>query len=665
MPLFPLLKHVRIEQYGLYPGFSRDGRFEVTFGPGVTLILGANGLGKTTLMTLLYRMLAGAQELALPEGEVGNARLEAYDLSVAQRKQFANRVNDGAENAMCALTFDLGASTFTIRRKLANLALEGWQLGGVDQPLDEQTLRDAVTNAAGLGTFSDWLLVLRTLVFFFEDRRALVWDSGAQRQLLRCLLLTPAQAADWTRQERSILSLDSRLRNLQNAFRKEEKIQRKQATQVEDEPGVRDALEVAELRRQRLIDERDVLTERIRVAERSRQEARLSALRAQDDYDRALRELERARLLAIESRMPSADQSVRFIYARLMSDEQCLVCTATDVADARARLAEAVAQRHCVVCSSALAPAEVADVVELNEERLQELQRRVERSATKLEVAVADRDQTHAAYMRDSEQLAQRATEIEDAHQQVENLINQLPLDQSRRKELEKRFQALNSMVTELRAQLETERSAFNASLDAFRATIYQSAARIKEHFEMVSRDFLYEESRLSWTPDRRLVGQTGGETYAEYPAFSVELGGSDFVGVQRRANPAYVSESQREFIDLAFRMALIEVTSPDHAGTICIDAPESSLDAIFVDRAATVLARFADGKSPNRLIVTSNLGAGPLVPELLRKAAPPGERTRTLTNLFKAGQPTRAMVEGATEYERYLNDLMAELDAQ
>jgi energy-coupling factor transporter ATP-binding protein EcfA2 len=277
MAQFPLLKQLRIEQYGLYPGLARDGNFEITFRPGVNLILGANGLGKTTLITLLYRMLAGTQELGLPEGEVGNARLEAYDLSAAQRKEFANRVNDGAENAMCALTFDLGTTTFTVRRKLANLALEGWQLDGMDQPLDEQRLRDAIIQAASLGTFSDWLLVLRTLVFFFEDRRALVWDSGAQRQLLRCLLLNPAQAADWTQQERSILSLDSRLRNLQAAFRKEEKLQRNQVTQIEDEPGVRDALEVAEQRRQRLTDERDALTERIRVAERSRQEARLSA----------------------------------------------------------------------------------------------------------------------------------------------------------------------------------------------------------------------------------------------------------------------------------------------------------------------------------------------------------------------------------------------------
>ena len=661
MALFPLLKHVRIEQYGLYPGLARDGKFEISFRPGLTLILGANGLGKTTLMLLLYRMLAGIQDLGLPEGDVGNASLGAYDLNAAQRRQFANRVNDGAENTICSLTFDLGTATFTVRRKLANLALDGWQLGGIEQPLDEQTLRNAIIDAAGLGTFGDWLLVLRTLVFFFEDRRALVWDSGAQRQLLRCLLLTPTQAADWTTQERSILSLDSRLRNLQAAFRKEERIQRKQASQIEDEPGVRDALEVAEQRRQRLTDERDVLTERIRVAERSRQEARLSAFRAQDEYDRALRELERARLLAIESRMPTADQSVRFIFARLMSDEHCLVCSSTEVADARARLAEAIAHRQCVVCNSAIAP--TADVVELNEERLQELYRRVEHCATQLAVALTQRDEAHAAYQRDSEQLAQRATELEDAHQQVENLINQLPPDQSRRVELSKRFDALNGMVTELRAQLEIERAAFNASLDTFRSTIHRSAASIKEHFETVSRAFLYEESHLSWTPDRRLVGQTGGDSYAEYPAFSVELGGSDFVGVQRRANPAYVSESQREFIDLAFRMALIAVTSPDHGGTICIDAPESSLDAIFVDRAVAVLARFADGTSPNRLVVTSNLGAGPLVSELLRKAARPGERARALINLFMAGQPTRAMVEGAKEYERYLDKLMTELE--
>src|SRR5699024_9156468 len=124
-----------------------------------------------------------------------------------------------------------------------------------------------------------------------------------------------------------------------------------------------------------------------------------------------------ARFLAIESHMPDVDQSMHFIYAQLMSDQQCMACGATDVADARARLAEAIAQHRCVVCGSALASP--SNVIDLTEERLHELQRRVERSRAQLEAAEVDRDKAHAEYMRDSKQLAEKAIELEDARQQV------------------------------------------------------------------------------------------------------------------------------------------------------------------------------------------------------------------------------------------------------
>ncbi len=62
MTSFPIFNRLTVTAYGLYPGSKSSPNLDVTFQPGLTLILGANGLGKTTLVTMLYRMCTGPVE---------------------------------------------------------------------------------------------------------------------------------------------------------------------------------------------------------------------------------------------------------------------------------------------------------------------------------------------------------------------------------------------------------------------------------------------------------------------------------------------------------------------------------------------------------------------------------------------------------------------------
>jgi energy-coupling factor transporter ATP-binding protein EcfA2 len=659
MVFFPVLDRLTVEGYGLYPGPDNVGHFEIEFKPGLTLILGANGLGKTTLMILLYRMLSGTFELALPEGSIGNANLEAFELSSRFKGQFGARVNDGAREATARLRFLIDTQHFDVERRLFNLALARWSIDGVEQDGSELDFQRAILTASGMGSFTDWLLVLRTLVFFFEDRRALVWDFGAQRQLLRCLFLSPERAAEWTNQEREILELDSRLRNLQAAVRKEQRKHEEERTRIESEPGVREALAAAEKRRERLQTEHDTLIQRVEIAEASRQRARLDALRAQSDHDQAVRELERARLMAIEACLPKAEESVRFILARLMSDNQCLVCGTQDLQTKRQELENALHTRHCVVCAS---PLVVNDsVTDLSNERLVHLQEQVEGSLSLWQAKQHDRDAAQCEFDADSIALAERSSELADVAQLIRNLVNSLPADERGLAKHYERFKELEGLLTELRDRLQRARLKFGESLDSYRYEIEGHAQSIKTQFQVAAEGFLFEESTLSWSPVKRLVGQAGGEERVEYPAFAIELSGSDFGSMQRRDDPSQVSESQREFIDLAFRMALMKVASPSRGATLAIDAPESSLDAVFVDRAANVLARFA-AETGNRLVITSNLGAGTLVPELLKQVASPGQREDLLVDLFKSGRPTRAMEMNRASYDAYFEELMMQI---
>lgn len=666
MAYFPLLQHLTVERYGLYPGGDGTGRFDVDFREGLTLILGANGLGKTTLMTLLFRLLAGTYDIPLPEGEVGNANLEPQKLSQRLRRQFAARVNDGAQEASARLNFAVGGRQFQLERRLADLELTGIWVDGQGRGRTEEDYHTAVVEAAGLASFGDWLLILRTLVFFFEDRRALVWDPGAQRQLLRALLLTPARAREWTMQEREILQLDSRMRNLQAALNRELRERLTTIQQLDSAPAVRSALLAAERTLSTLNDRHTELSEGIEGAEETRNSARLNAMRAQAAHDQALRELERARLMAIDAKLPGAEDSLRFLLARLMSDDTCLACGTEGVAAKRAALQATIEAHHCIVCDASL-PTPSADVVDIGDERLQALKTKVDVLAIQASEQANLRDEASSAYDRDSEALAQCAVERDDAHDKVVALMNQLPPEERRVTAQQQKLDALKELVDDLKAQIAVERAKFAGSLNQYREDIQQFADTIKHAFADAARGFLFEESSLSWVPKRTQVGQAGaaGLDPVEYPAFAVELTGSDFVGVQRRDSPNQVSESQREFIDLAFRMALIAVASPERASTLAIDAPESSLDAVFVDRAADVLARFARAGQGvvNRLVITSNLGAGPLVPHLLREVAPAGQRMDRVVDLFYAGVPTRAMLYSKAAYDAYWKELRAQID--
>ena len=82
---------------------------------------------------------------------------------------------------------------------------------------------------------------------------------------------------------------------------------------------MRQALTAAQTRLEQLNEQHDRLVARLDLTDTMRYRARLDAIRAEAEQDKALRELERARLLAIDAHLPDADESIRFILARLMS----------------------------------------------------------------------------------------------------------------------------------------------------------------------------------------------------------------------------------------------------------------------------------------------------------------------------------------------------------
>lgn len=653
---FPRFERLGVEGYGMFPGTPENPGLRATFQPGLTLVLGANGLGKTTLVTLLYRMCTGPYDIA---GLVGAAPLGTRSL-VASRMQrwdqrvLAARVHDDAAQASATLEMSLGPHRIEITRSLRNLVVTRLLVDGEEMQATDERFQSLVTELCDVPSFGEWILLLRYLTFYTEDRGALVWDPSAQRQILRLLLLPRSKAAAWAEQERDVLELDSRVRNLQATLNREETSERRARTKAKDSKAILEELEALDNELGTQTAALNEISQYLPDAEQARQDARLRALTAEQDRDSTYRRLERLQLSLIAEAFPSHDATARYLIARLLVDGVCLTC-GSEVPQVASELAGRAESSRCVVCASQVT----------KRKRPRRLQAAIKQAAdelVKLDATLRAADHTRSEAEAFFEQVLydfkQRDATIARLRARIAALTRRLPPN-------ERSLRAQAAEVTSLRGRLETLKSHLEALRSKFEdlvrrdmRTIARQREQVTEQFEAFAAGFLLEDCDLRWSPHRARVGQTGPSV--DFPGFELDMSGSDFPSPVRRSEPEQVSESQREFIDLAFRMALMAVAGESGAGTIVMDAPETSLDAVFSERAATVLLRFADPSRDNRLLITSNLTDGQLIPQMLKAAGITSPTDPRTIDLLRIATPTAATRQFSEEYARIRDGLFS-----
>jgi hypothetical protein len=145
------------------------------------------------------------------------------------------------------------------------MSLLEFSIDDTAQVAEEIDYQRALLEMIGLSSFGDFILMLRHLTFYFEDRRSLIWDRTAQRQLLRLLFLPPQQAARWISSERGILELDSRMRNLRAILGKEEQTAKVHSEQAARSSDVKGELERLDLLQSTDSSRRDVIDSQLKM----------------------------------------------------------------------------------------------------------------------------------------------------------------------------------------------------------------------------------------------------------------------------------------------------------------------------------------------------------------------------------------------------------------
>ena len=657
----PIYRRVEVDGYKMFPGVTGSPGLTHTLIPGLHLIAGVNGLGKSTLLLMLYHGIVGPASIR--SDDYGVPQPEIVPKRFADR--FRQRVADGARSAHLSLSFSIGEEDFAICRSLYDLSITEWKLNGTVQENSEEGYTAAVTNAINVGTFADVLVILGLVIFMFEERSFLMWTPAAQRNVFRALFMSPDEATNLAERAQNVATSNSAYRNLlyiRNRDRR--KLQR-------DKIGLAstDALsaeyhvlkESIAAQNERL----ENLYEKRRDADEARTQARSALERAKFNYDDLIREIEALKLARVATAFPSATEAGRYVVSRLIGDSECLAC-GVGGGPLLNRWIAAVEHGACLVCGTPaqaheiIVPAATVDAarVATANERLANAQQALETATSEYAINVARFDELQC----DIDRLV---SDKQSNERRVQQIAGSLPPTPPQVQALEERVNSQSkTLAIYRRAQEDAERE-FSEVFGNFQRSVATRADQIRSKFANRITEFLLERAEIALTTTRAPIGESGRSF--EWPSFVLTMTSGTFDNPSPRRSRSEVSMSQGEFIDLAFRLALVEVAAGDGPATLIFDAPEASLDALFMRRAGAFLARFTESHTENRLIVTSNLTNADMIPALFGAyepqdgdpeplTIPRAERSHRVIDLLKLATPTSAVQLVGSRYDELLS---------
>lgn len=660
----PVFLRVEVDNYELFPGRNGDGLHH-EFAPGVTVIAGINGIGKTTLLNIMLRLLLGPfNPQKVTPFEVGAKSHELVRWKQV-RRFFTARVTDDAVSAIARVEVAIGSHTIKIARRLKDLSITYLEYDFQELDPTELEFERVALDASNASTRYDFDFLVRYLVFFLEQRVPLFWNERGQIETFRILLCESSLADDFRQKQDEIQTKDSLYRNLNWQAGKRENELRQRLAALDGASSL--SAQVAALQKSfKAHSERNRdLIGRIEEASHERSELRTKLLLTKIELEEARRAYEGLQQHYLATLFPDVDESARYIFSTLLSKQGCAVCGNRSENGYR-RLQHLLSHGGCPVCESPPADQEREAVIEAPDKALlasaADNMLRLQRAVAGLEEQERSADGRVREFALEQRQVQQA---MDKAAGELERLKARLPATPEELKALQLQVAADRDTLADRHAELELLYVEYSALVEQVAARVTQVSDEVRSLFSQYAKSFMAETCHLGLSSYKDHVGQL---KMFEYPCFNVYMTSATSPDRETaRTSEEDVSESQREFIDLAFRMALIAaVASKGSRAMLVIETPEASLDAFFVDQAGELLRQFGKGDDPNGnvVIVSSNLARQNMIGALLGfagddKTAWPDAATveKRLVNMLDECRPNAALRDHRPLYEAALED--------
>lgn len=632
--ILPKINKIIIENFSLY---RQQRRIEVEVPNGVLCLAGANGLGKSTFISIVSYAMTGA----VVQPDISFKSLNSIPAFAQKTVGFASRYFDGRveqrdrEQSQVTVDFNLGNFSYHLIRNFFDSS-ELIEFSRIDNNHQETVDRNKsllnqyqtfFVQDSELNNFEQYLFLQTYVMTFDESKKLLFWDEDVMNRLMYLFFsIKPEDAEKADQLRKNINRYGSNVRNIQWNISQMEKrlsklknngtITEEEKNEIErvceEEEEINNTIEEERKRKQEISS--DISQVQLQLDDNA---VKLNTLKEQ--YDAAFERLYSSPV-AVESD-GKIQGSLKKIIVALTEDENTDITSL--VLELRAEIVDAVKKTKAH-----------------NEQAILEQLKALDSQMIAIK---SSGKELKDKYDRMTQELAACLSRMDEMAKSLELFKQQYNVLLQKKDSIRQSEQTLSEIkALELNIELrKKEKAEAEQKRDECQSELRPLEDEVKRSFTAVAEQFIpsfrnYAKSFIGLDIDIELKDNNN------MASLVIKVNGSD------RHSRFQLSESQQYFLDIALRFSLLEYTKSENAFML-IDTPEGSLDIAYESRAGKMFADFV--AKDYSVIMTANINTSQLLlklAEMCGKDKMKVERMTEWTILTQVQQEEQEVIEQA-----------------
>lgn len=618
---FPNIQKVCINNFSLYAQEC----VIIDFSKAVSCIMGANGIGKSTLLNCINYAITGY--INQPDKKVRSIK-EFVEGNNYHKKYFTGRINEiDKDTANITVFFSINGKEIEVNRNFfPSNTVNYFKINGKAA----ENYESSIVGFSKLKSYNQFVFIMLKVLTFDESRDCLFWNHTVLTPtLFVCMGSNVEDAGKADDLSRELQKYGSRIRNLQwditkatarlNTLIEQKPVKNPEEKTAEDIASEKNEYELLEKELAETNNRQVTLT-----ANRKMLSAQITELSLQKN------ELERKYRIVYEKLFATNSLTEKHPLIQKIVQEECPICGTKH--HALPELFKNNLNNHiCPLCYTKV------DTNPINQNELFSSLERYDKDIADISSKLNGANRY----------LADTLDELDGINQKLITLIN-------KKQELEKSISVVDDGKDSWDERIASIRNSIK-DIENDKLAQMQKRDEVKVEYDLLCANLqkVYRDAQVSFLPKfKKLAFEFTGLNLDMTLNSVTDDGRMMFkfileVDNTNRSDELELSESQRFFIDIALRMAMVNFVCEDIPEcSILIDTPEGSLDIAYETNAGAMFSTYVNEN--HKLIVTANLNASGLIKTL---ASQTGKEKFLLINMLKWAK--LSMVQN-THYELF-----------